>query len=178
MSDVHHLDDSVRAMIRRARLVSLDDGGGQQMMSLAGLKGDRPGRVPRVQPYGFTSNPPAGSVGVILSLGGRSDRAMVIGVEHEDYRPRNLPAGATAIYDQHGNMVSLVEQQLRVVHAQEVVIEAPQIVLQAGGSQMTISASGADINAPSLRHNGRNVGATHVHTNVQPGTGTTGEPAT
>ena len=177
MSDVYHLDDAVRAMIRRAKLVSLDDSGGQQMMGLAGLKGDSPRKVPRVQPYGFTSNPPADSVGVLLSLGGRSDRAMVIGVEHEAYRPRSLPGGATAIYDQFGSIVSLVEQEVRVVHAQKVVVSAPEIILEAGGSRMTISAGGTDIQSPALRHNGRNIGETHVHTNVQPGLGNTGQPA-
>ena len=50
-------DDAIRSMIRRFQVLNVDDSGTQQILDLAGLYGEKPKRVLRVLPHGFTSNP-------------------------------------------------------------------------------------------------------------------------
>lgn len=123
-------DDEVRLMLRRAQLVSLDDSGSQQLLDLLALKSDRPRKVPLVGMFGITSVPPAGANYLLLGLGGGASRAMAFGGEHGDYRPKNTPAGGTVVYDAYGDIISIVEQNIRVVHATEVSIEAPSVTIK------------------------------------------------
>lgn len=97
--------DAIRAMLRRAAIVAADDSGAQQLLTLTGLAGEQLKKVVNVQPFGLSSNPPVGGQGVLLSLGGRSDRAMFFGGEHGGYRQKNLAAGAAVLYDQNGNVI-------------------------------------------------------------------------
>lgn len=141
MSEVR---DGMRAMIIRGRLEAVEDDGDMQMMRLKGRRGEMFSGVPRVQPFGFSSNPPAGSHGLMLGLGGRHDRAMAIGVEHPASRPRNVSAGGTVIYDANGQAVSLVEHQIRLVSAQRITLKAPEIVLEG-----LVKLGGADADKPA-----------------------------
>lgn len=101
-------DDAIRNMIRRVRLIETDDRGPQQMTRLAGLKNEELKNVVRVQSYGLSTNPEAGSEGVMLSLGGRSDRAMVLGVENPKKRVAELPPGGVALYGPNGQVLKYV----------------------------------------------------------------------
>ena len=50
--------------------------------------------------------------------------------------------------------------------------------LMMGSEGGTATMTGAvEINGPSLKHNGKEIGSTHTHTGVQPGDGTTGAPS-
>lgn len=118
----------IASMLRRARLEEIDATGGQHMVRATGLRGEEL-RVPRVKDFGFSSSPPAGSIGLLASLGGRSDRAMLLGIDHADHGPRDLAGGHTAIYDAFGNVVSLVEKSVRIVAATKAEIVAPVVVV-------------------------------------------------
>jgi phage baseplate assembly protein V len=121
--------DSVATMLRRVLLQSIDTTGPQHLATFTGLTGELFYNVPRHKEFGFSSSPPAGSTGLLTALGGRSDRAMVHGLDHPAYGPRDLPSGATAIYDASGNAISLVQSNIRVVSPGTVTITAPTIVL-------------------------------------------------
>lgn len=163
------LADAVRTMIRRVSLSSVDDSGAQQKMTLKGLKGESLKDVVRVQPFGFSSNPPEGAEGILLSLGGRSDRGMVLGVEHPDHRPKSKKAGASIQYDAHGNSVLCDEDG--------ITVEGPTTIkLKVGGTTFVISDGSVDIQGGTLKHNGKNIGSTHTHTGVQSGASNTGTP--
>jgi phage baseplate assembly protein V len=166
MVDVH----GGQTMIRRVRLKELTDSGTLQTMRLSGLKGEELDQVPRIQPFGLSTNPPVGSEGLLLALGGRSDRGVVLGVESPDHRPTGREPGSTILYDANGNVVSIVQAELRVRHA-------TQIVLQVGGVTLTLSSAGLAISGGTVTHDGKNISKTHVHTNVQGGAGNSGPPA-
>lgn len=159
-----------QTMLRRVKLLELDDSGTLQKMRLSGLKGEELADVPRVQPFGLSTNPPVGSEGVLLALGGRSDRGMVLGVESPSHRPTAREPGSTVIYDAFGNVASLVQAEQRYRHS-------AKIVLEVGGITVTITPAGVDIAGGGfLKHNGKDVGATHVHSAVQSGPSNTGQP--
>ena len=155
------MEDEVRTMLRRARLLSLDDSGSQQLLDLSALKGDRPRKVPRVMNFGFSSSPPEGADFLLLALGGGSSRAMAIGGEHQQYRPKGIPAGSTILYDAYGSAISLVEANIRIVHATEIRMEAPAIVLVGtirmnnvdGEGGVTLTPNGDIVVSPAAGQN-------------------------
>ncbi len=97
--------DAVLGSLRRGLITSVNDTGPQQLVNLQGLASELPINVLRIQPHGFSSNPPANSEGVFLALGGRSDRLVFIGGERPPNRPTNTPTGAAVLYDQNGNVI-------------------------------------------------------------------------
>ena len=137
MRSVSDLDDAVRTMIRRARLTAdADDAEFQQRTDLAGLSGDQPGRVHRFQQPGISHVPVKGAEGFLLSLGGRSDRAVFFGGETEGKRPTGYAPGDTVLYDNHGNVCSLVKAKMRIVHSDltEIAVGSALIRLKKDGT--------------------------------------------
>lgn len=82
-----------------SEIIKVDDSKGQQVVSHYALAGEKHTQIYRPQFHGFSSNPPAGSTGVVVSLGGERSRSVLIGAEHEKYRPTDLKDGETKLYD-------------------------------------------------------------------------------
>lgn len=136
---------AIRGMLRRVSVVSVDDSGPQQLLTLSGLSSEQLTKVVRSQPFGFSSVPPPGAEGLLAPQGGRSDRSHVLGLEHPKYRPTGVEVGGTVVYDMHGNAVSIVLKQLRIVHSQQIEFVAPKIILNGkcllGGEDAAIPAA-------------------------------------
>ena len=95
-------------MIVRVQSIKTHDDKEQQQLEAWGRQGERLGgntgknAVPRVQDYGYTNHAPNGSQGVTLNLGGNPDNAMLIGMEHPKFRPKNLEEGEFKLYEKWG----------------------------------------------------------------------------
>lgn len=101
--------DNLVTGYRRATVLKTDDSGTQQILKqMRGLASELFSDVYRAQPHGFSSHAPAGSEGFFHALGGRSDRLIALGFEHKDHRVRDLPEGATALYDASGTILRLL----------------------------------------------------------------------
>lgn len=118
-----------RVTIRRAEITKIDDAGEQQFADIRGLEGEEFKAVYRAQTFGISGNPPPGSDGIVLMLGGRPDQAMLIGSEHPSHRPKNLPVGCKAIYNAHGDIISLLQRKIRIV-TQGFEVEAKSLKLK------------------------------------------------
>lgn len=133
--------DSLIGTARRATLQQVDDSGTQQIVKkLRGLASEQFEDVYRPQAHGLSSNPPVGSEGLFVALGGRSDRLLALGFEHKDYRPKNLPAGAAVLYDASGNVV-------RVKMTEGIHIDAAKgkvYVKPAAGQNVYLGGTGGD----------------------------------
>lgn len=57
-----------------------------------------------------------------------------------------------------------------------IVTDADTITLTAGGVTLKVSSAGVEITGGQVTHNGKNIGATHIHTNVATGAGVSGPP--
>jgi len=95
-------------MLVRVQSIKTYDDKEQQQLEAWGRHNERYGgttgknAVPRVQHYSLTNHPPNGSQGVTLNLNGNPDNSMMIGMEHPQYRPKNLAEGEFKLYEMWG----------------------------------------------------------------------------
>ena len=88
--------------------VETDDGGDLQTLDALGYASEELVGVHRVMPFGLSSHAPVGSHS--LGIASRGERTLVaaLGLEHPQYRQRNLKQGQTVLYDQSGNATRLL----------------------------------------------------------------------
>lgn len=116
-------DDAVRSATRRARIVEVDDSKSQQRLKIRGLKNEKPEEIWRTQDFGFSSNPPKDSDGIIDQMGSRSDRTTYRDAGHEKYRPKKTPEGGSVLFNHTGDIIRVFEKNLDVVHAKKINIK-------------------------------------------------------
>lgn len=155
-------------LFTRARLMEFDDAGEYQTAKFRGFAGETFTKVHRMQTHGLSSHPPTDAVGLMLRLG-ESDRALALGFETSG-RPRSLPAGGAALYDQHGNVLKMVNTGV-TLEAADVPVVIKAKTLRFEGDYGVIEASAAGI-----FHNGKNIGASHTHGGITRGGADTDPP--
>ena len=133
----------------RAIVKQVDDSGPQQLVEMTGLTGQTFGETVRSQHFGLTSNPPPGSEGVGLHLGGGADRVHALGMEHPQYRPKNLPVGATRLYDKAGNYVDIRDGVLTAVHAKQITAKV------GDNTSVTLTTDTITLTAANIKINGK-----------------------
>lgn len=97
----------VMLIVGRGTLTMTDDGNGQQRQQVTLLDGETRDAADRVQQYGLSSHPPAGSQVVVINLGGQRDHPIVIGVDDPSARPTGLASGEVMLWTAHGQRVHL-----------------------------------------------------------------------
>lgn len=91
----------------RGKLTLTETGGGVQLSQVQGLATeDLPG-IELFQHYGFTSAPPAGTMAILVPMGGRTSHSVIVATENSAYRLQGLASGEVAIYNQEGASVVL-----------------------------------------------------------------------
>ena len=99
----------IMLLVGRGVLSRTDDGRGTQRMQVTLLDGETRDVADRIQQYGFSSHPPAGSHVVVLNAGGQRDHPVVIGADSPEGRPTDLAAGEVMQWSVHGHRVHLRE---------------------------------------------------------------------
>lgn len=101
-----------------------------QLVQAVGLRGENIQAAEYFQHYGYTSNPPEGTMFVMVPIGGKTAHGIIIATEHGSYRLKNLAPGEVAISDDLGQKVHLTRNG---------------IVIDGAGKQVTIT------NTPKVR---------------------------
>lgn len=150
MGDFSEFEANQLNAASRVILNKTDDGGTQQLVDYDGVAGEQHTGVLRVQYFGFAGHAPAGSEGVMLTLGNR-DMPVVLGAEHPDHKPKDIPEGAAKFYDASGTYVYLDNQgNVFVKGAKSLTIEMGENVT-LNCQNMTINASSSfTVNSPSV----------------------------
>ena len=138
-------DDSITGQLIRVNLDTIDDSGQQQLVSGTGIDGQVIGEAVRLQHFGATSVPPAGSEGLMLISGGRHDRAHFLGLEHPDHRPTGLPSGSKAIYDASGNIIKLVGSEVDMTFTVPWKVNFKGGALVSDGKDFYLTVTGANL---------------------------------
>lgn len=135
-------DPAYRALVSRGKLLEYDATGSQHLARISGLKGEELTGVVRLQQFGQSSSPPIGSHVVFVRMGGASERATILGIDHADYGPRDLAAGEKAVFDKAGNEVRLANGGLTVKGASKVTVSVGGMTVTVTGSRVDLGGSG------------------------------------
>lgn len=109
--------------------------GSVQLVQLDGMSGEQLQDAELFQQYGCTSNPPAGSMAIVLPIGGKTAHGVIIATEHGTYRLKGLKSGETALYTDEGDSIILKRGRImevttntfRVNAATAIELNAPTI---------------------------------------------------
>lgn len=115
--------------------------GAVQLVQLDGLSGEQLQDAELFQHYGYTSNPPAGSMAIVLPIGGKTAHGIIIATEHGTYRLKNLQPGETALYTDEGDSVILKRGRIMEVTTQTLTVNAVTATVNCTG-KATLKADG------------------------------------
>lgn len=97
----------VNLMVSRIVVSSINDTGNIQLAQLKAFAGEVLDNAERFSEFGFSSNPPVGSEGVVVSVGGNREHPIIIATNHRSSRQKNLAPGETIIFTQDGTKIHL-----------------------------------------------------------------------
>ncbi len=139
---VGKLESRIMNMMVRGVITAINDQGGLQIIQATGLADEVLDNAERVQQYGFTSNPPAGSEIVALFVGGNRDHPVIIAVDNRDHRLKELESGDSALYSLAGNYIRLQAEDGKIyIDAPHNVIIRSDEVIRLEGRGIEVSAS-------------------------------------
>lgn len=112
----------------RGVLTLVKSAGAVQLVQLDGLAGERLQDAELFQDYGYTSNPPAGTMAIVLPIGGKTAHGIIVATEHGGFRFKNLKSGEVAIYTDEGDSIILKRGRLVEVTTQTLRVNATSLV--------------------------------------------------
>lgn len=128
--------------------------GAVQLVQLDGLSGEQLQDAEAFQHYGCTSNAPAGSMAIVLPLGGKTAHGIVIATEHGTFRLKNLASGEVALYDDQGQKIHITRNGIVVdgggkpvtVHnVSDLTVTNSGVVNVTAGGKVTVTSAGIDL---------------------------------
>jgi phage baseplate assembly protein V len=184
----------LRGLVRRMKPQTMSDDGETQRASGFVMHGEHRADVEVLQPFGMGSVPPAGSVMVVLAVGGDQGDLVGLPVATPGKRMGKMKPGESALYGHGGQRMHCREDgSIDIQSGVKVTLKAPIFDVDAGGTLMTLDASGVKIEVGgvtvkvtadgvaitggTVTHDGKDIGKTHKHTGVTPGGALTGVPA-
>lgn len=152
----------------RGSINTVRDSGGIQTAQITLLEDETRDRIERLQEYGFSSNPPAGSDAAVIFIGGNRDHGLIVAAESREHRKKNLESGEVCLYDKNGSEIYLKKNKEILVKSDSKVkietttgsiesspasakitvlgtvleVSAAGVTITVGGIQTTIGASG------------------------------------
>lgn len=171
------------SIVSRGRLTLVDDSQACQLVQVKFKKDDVRDKLPRVQDFGMTSVPLPGADAIILFVAGERSNGVVIGVNDQGLRPKNLQPGDVCLYDSRGRYVRInasgifVEGGDGTIYAHttgSVLVSAEGDITAAGSGRLVVNTTSAVFNCPvtynhavtfssTVTAGGKDIGGTHEH---------------
>ncbi|MBU9231448.1 phage baseplate assembly protein V [Burkholderia multivorans] len=106
-----------------------------QLAQVDGLAGETTPDIELFQHYGITSNPPAGTMAVVLPLGGKTSHGVIVATENETYRIQGLQSGEVAIYTDEGDsivfrrgrIIDITTETLNITASKKITMDTPVV---------------------------------------------------
>jgi phage baseplate assembly protein V len=118
--------DAIMVIAGKAVVKMTDDSKEIQEAQVVALSEEVLSRVPRIQEFGFSSNPPKDSEAIILSLGANRENTVIIACENRAVRIKNLAPGESAIYTDDGSIIHLKKSgEILVKSSAKVIVDSP-----------------------------------------------------
>lgn len=164
--------DKLRGIIRRGTLKNIKDDGQTQTASVEVAEDVWRDDVEIHQIYGLSTHAPEdGALAIVIAIGGDEGDLVVLPIANPSKRLGNLSEGDVASYNRHGD---------KFVIGDDGTIEAKagaSFSVKVGGVTFAVSPEGVDITGGHVKHNGKNIGDTHIHGGVVEGGDDTDAPS-
>lgn len=145
---IGEIDERIDRALRKIRLAfrgvitMVKAGGAVQLLQVDGVAGETLQDNELFQHYGFTSNPPGGTMAVVLPIGGKTAHGIIIATEHGVYRLKGLKSGEVALYTDEEDSIVLKRGRL---------IEVTTKTFRLNTEVMEVNASNKiDLNTPMV----------------------------
>lgn len=150
---LHRLLDPLRrriaTLVGRAVLHAVNANPDCQTLQVVILADEPQVDVEHMEPYGYTSNPPAGAEGVILNVAGQRGAAVGLNFGNRSFRIAGLKSGEVAIYTDEGDKIVLKRDRNIEVTTLHLTINAQEDAT-VNTKLYTVNASeGTKYNTPS-----------------------------
>ena len=133
---IHEVDARIRRALFSIRqtfrgvITLVKAAGNVQLLQVDGLSGEQLQDNELFQHYGYTSNPPPGTMAIVLPVGGKTSHGIIVATEHGTFRKKNLASGEVAIYTDEGDYLVMNRGRIiRVVAGTQVEVTAPLVTL-------------------------------------------------
>ena len=147
----------IMLMVGRGTLAMTDDGTGQERMQVQLLDGETRDASDRVQQYGISSHPPAGSHVLVVNVGGQRDHPIIIGADDPTTRPTGLAEGEVMLWSAHGQRTHFKQDGGAEITTAEghTIRLLPGSIAEIECQQITVKASSkARFETPTLECTG------------------------
>jgi phage baseplate assembly protein V len=104
---ISEIINKIKAGIGKALIESVVDTGAIQLVKIQLMENEIQDGVERIQNYGLTSNPPAGSECVPVFVGGSRDHGVAVAVDCGAFRVTGLASGEVCVYSKFGQKILL-----------------------------------------------------------------------
>jgi phage baseplate assembly protein V len=145
----------LNSVFSRGTITLVNDDTGMQSAQAKFLADEVLDNLPRVQDYGFTSNPKVGAEALAIFLGGRRSNGAIIKVDDRRYRLKGLKSGEVAIYTDEGDKIVLKRGNKIEVTTNEYVVNAATKITLASPVVEIQASSKVDITSPDTNTTGK-----------------------
>ena len=139
--------------IRHVRLQKVDASKTISKVDVSGHADEEMISRPFVEQFGFTSHPPKGARGIAFMSDGYAEKAVILGLDLEVYKPERLE-GETVIYDYFGNKIHLKDGQIDIVAAGDLNLNVSGNVTINCTQANIVAAESCTVDAPDITLNG------------------------
>lgn len=132
-------------LLMRSLVHGADDSESTQGVTVEYAEGKIYPNCERLQPYGFTSVPLPGSLGLMQGQGGHTDAAIITMIDDQRHRITNLQPGEIAFYthkngEPHGHRIVFKNDGSIEVFAKSIKVTAEEAVTIDGGKELHLEA--------------------------------------
>lgn len=156
----------IATLVSRAVLAAVNAAPGCQTLQVTILADEPQVDVEHMEPYGFTSNPPAGAEGVILNVAGQRGAAVGLNFGNRSVRVTGLKNGEVCIFTDEGDKITLKRDRHIEVETLHLLVKAEEDI-EMETKTYTVKASGGVVyQTPSYQLGGTGGCAAAISANM------------
>ncbi|WP_303173080.1 phage baseplate assembly protein V [uncultured Desulfovibrio sp.] len=156
----------IATLVSRAVLAAVNAAPGCQTLQVTILADEPQVDVEHMEPYGFTSNPPAGAEGVILNVAGQRGAAVGLNFGIRSVRVTGLKSGEVCIFTDEGDKITLKRDRHMEVETLHLLVKAEEDIAMETKTYTVKASGGVAYQTPSYQLGGTGGCAAAISANM------------
>ncbi len=156
----------IATLVSRAVLAAVNAAPGCQTLQVTILADESQVDVEHMEPYGFTSNPPAGAEGVILNVAGQRGAAVGLNFGNRSVRVTGLKSGEVCIFTDEGDKITLKRDRHMEVETLHLLVKAEEDIAMETKTYTVKASGGVAYQTPSYQLGGTGGCAAAISANM------------